>query len=202
MNVYNSLNTGRYLGLPSLVGRRKKEVFNYIKERLWKKLQGWKGKKLSKVGKEDLIKAAAQAIPSYCMSTFLLSSTLLDDLHVMLNKCWWENGGDSAKGVKWMHWEKMYVRKKAGGRGFRDLHLFNVALLGKMAWRLIVEPNSLVCRLLKARYFLNKDFMTADLGCNANFTWYSIHASQDFYVMVCGGKLEMANLLTFGIYRG
>lgn len=32
-----------------------------------------------------LIKAAAQAIPSYCMSTFLFPSTLLDELHRMLN---------------------------------------------------------------------------------------------------------------------
>ena len=37
----------KYLGLPSLVGRNKKASFNYIKERVWKKLQGWKEKLLS-----------------------------------------------------------------------------------------------------------------------------------------------------------
>ena len=37
----------KYLGLPSLVGRGKKASFNYIKERVWRKLQGWKGKLLS-----------------------------------------------------------------------------------------------------------------------------------------------------------
>lgn len=30
----------KFLGLPSLVGKRKKESFNYIKERVWTKLQG------------------------------------------------------------------------------------------------------------------------------------------------------------------
>ena len=30
----------KYLGLPSLVGRGKKASFNYIKERVWRKLQG------------------------------------------------------------------------------------------------------------------------------------------------------------------
>lgn len=59
MGVQNALNTGHYLGLPSLVGRSKRDIFSYIKDRLWKKLQGWKNQKLSKVGKEILIKTAA-----------------------------------------------------------------------------------------------------------------------------------------------
>ena len=39
-----------YLGLPSLVGRDKKRSFSLIKERIWKKLKGWKEKLLSKAG--------------------------------------------------------------------------------------------------------------------------------------------------------
>lgn len=37
----------KYLGLPSLIRRGKKASFNYIKERVWKKLQWCKGKILS-----------------------------------------------------------------------------------------------------------------------------------------------------------
>ena len=37
----------KYLGLPSLVGRNKKASFNYIKERVWRKLQGWEEQLLS-----------------------------------------------------------------------------------------------------------------------------------------------------------
>ena len=32
----------KYLGLPSLIGRSKKQVFNEVKERVGKKLMGWK----------------------------------------------------------------------------------------------------------------------------------------------------------------
>ena len=49
----------KYLGLPSLVGRNKKNTFKEIKEKLSKKLAGWKEKLLSKAGKEILIKAVA-----------------------------------------------------------------------------------------------------------------------------------------------
>ena len=59
-----------YLGLPTLVGRTKYHTFSYLIDRIWKKLQGWKGKMLSKAGKEVLIKAVAQSIPTYTMSVF------------------------------------------------------------------------------------------------------------------------------------
>ena len=49
----------KYLGLPSLVGKNKRNTFNDIKEKLSKKLAGWKEKLLSKAGKEVLIKAVA-----------------------------------------------------------------------------------------------------------------------------------------------
>ena len=49
----------KYLGLPSLVGRNKQCTFNDIKEKLAKKLAGWKEKLSSKGGKEILIKSVA-----------------------------------------------------------------------------------------------------------------------------------------------
>ena len=36
-----------------------KDSFDNIKQRVWKKLQGWEGKLLSQAGREILIKAVA-----------------------------------------------------------------------------------------------------------------------------------------------
>lgn len=58
-----------YLGLPTLVGTNKKGSLNYIKQKVWNKLQGWK-EKLSQVGREVLLKAIVQAIPSFAMGSF------------------------------------------------------------------------------------------------------------------------------------
>lgn len=49
VGVYSDLIEGCYLGLPSLIGRSKKQVFNFLKDRLWTKIQGWSEKYLSKV---------------------------------------------------------------------------------------------------------------------------------------------------------
>ena len=40
----------KYLGLPAFVGRAKKQSFVYIKERIWKRLQGWKENSYHKWG--------------------------------------------------------------------------------------------------------------------------------------------------------
>ena len=49
----------KYLGLPSLVGRKKKESFTHIKQQVWKKLAGREAKLLSQGGREILIKPVA-----------------------------------------------------------------------------------------------------------------------------------------------
>ena len=47
LGVVEIQNYEKYLGLSSLVGRNKKASFNYIKEHVWRKLQGWEEKLLS-----------------------------------------------------------------------------------------------------------------------------------------------------------
>ena len=72
-----------YLGLPTLVGRAKYHIFSYLKDRVWKKLQSWKGSLLSKA-ENLLIKVVAQAIPTYTMGVFQLPVKLCDELNALL----------------------------------------------------------------------------------------------------------------------
>ena len=69
-----------YLRLPSLVGRSKNNTFANLKQRVANKVSGWKEKLLTTASKEILIKAVAQAVPSYSMSCFLLPKKLCDEL--------------------------------------------------------------------------------------------------------------------------
>ncbi|XP_062102876.1 uncharacterized protein LOC133813856 [Humulus lupulus] len=61
---------------------------------------------------------------------------------------------------------------------FRSLRDFNLALLGKQGWRLLLHPNSLVSRVYKARYFPRGNFLSAKLGGSPRFIWRSIVEAQ------------------------
>jgi len=52
--------------------------------------------------------------------------------------------------------------------------LFNLALLAKRVWRMLVNPESLAASVLRARYFPRGDVLTAGLGYNPSFTWRSL----------------------------
>ena len=118
--------------------------------RVGKKLAGWKGKLLSIGSQEILIKAVAQAVPTYTMSCFQLPKTLCDDSENMMRNFWWGQRNHESK-LAWVSWKKMCKSKLYGGMGFRNLQAFNLALLAKQGWRILTNPTSLVARVFKAK---------------------------------------------------
>ena len=92
LNILGTMQDTRYkkyLGLPSIIGKSKVEIFTEIKERVERKLSGWKEKMLSVGGREILIKDVAQAIPTYTMSCFQIPKSLCDEIEAMMRKFWW-----------------------------------------------------------------------------------------------------------------
>lgn len=92
----------RYLGLPTIIGRSKRTIFECLKDRIWKKIKGWKEKFLSQAGKEVLIKSVIQAIPIYMMSIFRLPYGFIDDIHSMFARFWWRSNNEHQK----IHWHR------------------------------------------------------------------------------------------------
>jgi hypothetical protein len=64
--------------------------------------------------------------------------------------------------------------KSVGGMGFRDLVLFNKAMLAKQGWRFLQNPTSLTAQIFKAKYYPRGDFLGATLGNRHSYAWRSI----------------------------
>jgi hypothetical protein len=168
----------KYLGLPSFVGKSRNDAVKYILEKVSLRLKNWKVKFLSQAGKEILLIAVIQAIPTYSMGVLQLPISLCKELNQLMQNFWWSHMSNNSK-IHWMSWAKMGRSKSIGGLGFRDLVVFNKALLAKQGWRILQDPNSMAAQILKVKYFPNCSFLEALLGSKPSFAWKSLCNAKD-----------------------
>lgn len=141
-------------------GCSKIQGLSWLKDKVVNKLEGWKGNLLNAAGKEVLIKAVIQAIPSYIMVILQLPKTFCNARTSYVARFWWQFSGNS-RGIHWRKFEELCFPKNLGGLGFKDFAKLNTALLPKQAWRLIHNPNSVWAETLKAIYFPRGQFWNA-----------------------------------------
>jgi hypothetical protein len=91
----------------------------------------------------------------------------------LLRNFWW-GSKQGKRRTCWVALEDMTKPKYAGDLGFRDIEMFNLALLGKQAWRILQKPDSLSARILKAVYFSDGDFLDAEVGASPSRIWRAI----------------------------
>ena len=91
----------------------------------------------------------------------------------MSRKFWWGQRGERRK-VHWIRWDDLCRHKNQGWMGFKDLTMFNEAMLAKLAWRLLHDDNSIFYRIFKARFFPTRTILEAKELASASYAWKSI----------------------------
>jgi hypothetical protein len=100
-NISVEAMTEKYLRLPVHVGRYIINTFVYLKDRIWKKIHGWKERLLSKVGKDILIKKNAhKQLPPLLFHVLILQKQLCDLISAMIFRYWWAHNVNENK----THW--------------------------------------------------------------------------------------------------
>ncbi|GAU37240.1 hypothetical protein TSUD_375420 [Trifolium subterraneum] len=107
------------------------------------------------------------------MSCFFVAKSICAQIEKAICRFWWGSKDRQCK-IHWKTRADLFKAKFEVGLGFRDMHLFNLALLAKQVWRLHSSPNSLLSQCLKARYYPNADILHAHIGVNPSFSWRSI----------------------------
>ncbi|KAL4652573.1 hypothetical protein ACB092_01G242000 [Castanea dentata] len=146
-------------------GKNRRANLNYIKDR----------KLLSQAGKEVLLKAVVQVIPTFAMG----------DIEMLMRKFWWGQ-------------QTLCKPKKEGGLGFKELAKFNDAMSEKQVWRIIHDKNSLFYRVFKSKYFPNGSIFYAKQALGS-FTWKSILKSRR--VILLGAKWRVGDSRSIGIFK-
>lgn len=172
---------GKYLGLPEHFGRKKKDLFASIVTRMKQTASGWSSRFLSTAGKMTMLQSVLSAIPAFAMSCFRLPVGLCNQIQSVLIRFWWDNSNGDKK-ICWLAWDKLTKPKSMGGLGFRDVQLFNQALLGKIAWRILTKPNCLLARNLKGKYCNNESFLSIKASKTSSHGWKGILWGRDLLI--------------------
>jgi hypothetical protein len=159
----------KYLGLPVPEGGMKGNKFKPMKGRFARRASDWNEKYMSSGAKETLIKSVLQSLTTYAMGVFKFPAGVTDELAKIIRDFWWGDEENKRK-MHWMFWEKITRPKSQGGIGFRDLRVFNQALLARQAWRLIQFPDSLCARIIKAKYYPSTHLLDTAFIKNASQT--------------------------------
>lgn len=152
---------------------------------------------MAQSGREVLMKYVAPAIPTYIMSVFKLLASTCEGLVRMIRNFFWGVEKGKRK-MHWKAWTHLIKPKAQGGLRFRDLRLFNQALLARQAWRLLTCPDSLCARILKPKYYPNGNLQETvfsgaprPLGKVCNMEW-------SFLKLDWFGVSRTESLLEFG----
>jgi hypothetical protein len=113
------------------------------------------------------------ALPTYLMSMFKIPFGLCVSLQKHIQSSWWGSKRGKCK-VQWIPWEVQIRPKTYDILGFKDLRLFNQALLAHQVMRLITYPTSLCAQVLKARYFPQSNLLDMAPAGEASATWRPI----------------------------
>lgn len=81
--------------------------------------------------------------------------------------------------MNWVSWDKLTLPKSAGGLGFKEIEVFNAALLAKHTWRLLKNPDSLLGQTLLNKYCRDEVIMECSSPNSASHGWRGILAGRE-----------------------
>lgn len=131
-----------YLGLPLTLTQPNKALFLPLIEKVEARLEGWKGRFISRGGRLLLMNSVLSSIPLYFMAAFLIPMWVINRLDKIRRKFLWGHS-DTRKGISLLNWTEVCLPKQNGGMRGTNLVFRNYSLLLRWWWRLYRFPNSL-----------------------------------------------------------
>lgn len=198
LQIQKEGGTGKYLGLPEQFGRKKRDIFASVVNKIKQKARGWSNKFLSSAGKMVMLQSVLSAVPSFSMSYFALPVSLCKRIQSTVTRFWWDSN-ESTKKMAWVSWTEIAKPKALGGLGFRDFQTYNAALLAKISWRLVQNPHCLLGKVLMGKYCPENNILLASEMTSMSHGWRSVLVGRDLLIKQLGWVV--GNGQTINIWR-
>lgn len=159
---------GKYLGCPIHHSRPTKQSFQFIVEKIEKRIASWNNKQLPFASRKTLINSIVETFPSHVMHCNFLPITTLKSIDRLSRDFLWGSTRDRRK-LHAVNWCNVTKGKKFGGLGIRSMQKVNLVSMAKLSWRLHQDDHSLWARVLRGRYNISHPN-----NSNCSSTWRGI----------------------------
>ena len=157
-----------YLRVPLLTKRLGKDECKQLLDKVKSKVNDWKNKFLSYVGRMQLIVYVMCSMQTYWASVFLIPKSTVKDIERVLKGFLWCQG-DLARGQAKIAWKTLCKPKCQGCLGFKHLGLWNEVLLTKHIWNIVYHKESLWVKWIHVVKLRGQSFW--DVNVEYNDSW-------------------------------
>uniref|UniRef100_A0A803QHL3 Reverse transcriptase domain-containing protein n=1 Tax=Cannabis sativa TaxID=3483 RepID=A0A803QHL3_CANSA len=166
-------NDATYLGIPLFRSKNRSKDMQYLVRKVLARIDGWKSRLLSKVGRACLIQSVGTSIPIYIAASEVIPSRIANKMEQCLRNFWWGDN-EKKKSFHTISWSSICKSKFKGGLGFRKIKNINSALLLKWGWKLITDPHNLWSSIMNEKYLKGRDLFDAELKGTESMLWKAI----------------------------
>uniref|UniRef100_A0A803PTE2 Reverse transcriptase n=1 Tax=Cannabis sativa TaxID=3483 RepID=A0A803PTE2_CANSA len=179
LNVKECDGQEKHLGNPFVFKRKKREDYLYLKQKVLKRIEGWKTKLLSFTGRTTLVKSVALSIPLYAMSTNKLPVSSCREIDRMIRKFRWTGTTEKDRYLALVGWDHLCKPTVNGGLGFRKLEDMNKILLAKLAWQFASSFDRPWVSCFSKKYCKRESFWSINARGSDSAFWKGILNARD-----------------------
>jgi len=169
-NIPHSSALGKYLGCSLFQGRPSANLFSSLTTRAASKLDSWKAKCFSKVGRVVLIQSNLESLPTHTMQCYKLPSRVTDQLDRINRDFFWK-ASPASRGMPLVAWDTICRPKKFGGLGLRKTAPVNTAFLAKLVWKFLTRADNYWVQQMRAKYGTPDQFFTSRSKPTDSWAW-------------------------------
>lgn len=121
-----------------------------------------------------LIRAVVATVLAYPLSFFFMPESVHKELDKAMKDFWWDFLLEKENKLPSKSWHQICTLKFVGGLGLIMMHNVNLVLVAKLVWKFLTHHDSLLVKLLKAKYLKREDLWSALAGAKQSWIWKAI----------------------------
>jgi ribonuclease HI/exonuclease III len=143
----------KYLGIPLVKAAPRSSLWLPLLDKMKTRILAWGSTWLNKAGKLILINSVLTSLPVYQASLLLAPRGIVREIDNIMRKFLWEGGRNEGKKMHLFSWDKVKGPRLEGGLQVRDVATQNLAMGGKILWKMIRGNSTWSSKALRTKYF-------------------------------------------------